>query len=413
MESNIIFLDYKVGTKFTNEDLNTEFKKFTLIDRKISGEYKRHVDNFFENGTITNEFQDFLLLTLEKYIESYVPKYTGCFFNSDNFFNNLESYFYIGIDDNGTISGIPCNSQIINYYDLLLFINNNIKKYVGEKIKNNIIPFNEILECIEAQILVLNKNENEKQKIKSKLHQEKLKEYSGNIDKLIIDLDNETNKKNEMDLLFSSLATDVFKTNRIIPDKLINIMIMQKDFPINDFNKNNKSQYEYILDCMTKFDTKSYVVDYEKTIEKRNYQDYINSERYTLELSTYIHEYVKNMLGRLRDRLKTFGENSNLKIKEIRDLYNISLGNHDNLYYDFSTYYDKIIKHEENNHIIIRIKFKKHMYDKFINARGTFDKNEILLSYEETNKKGDKILSKSKRTLKYLKDKLDPECQKI
>lgn len=411
-DNNIIVLNYKVGTKFTGEDLNTEFKKFTILDRKLNNSDKDILDGLFSTGTITEKANDFLIETLKKYITYYVPKYTGCFFNSDNIFNNSEFFFYIGIDDNGTFSGIPHNSSLTNYRELLNIINLSIDSSIKENVLTNKISHEQLIQCIEASILILNKNENYNQNIKSQSHRNKKNEIKNEIDIINKELEFETIKKSEMDLLFSSLATDQFKTNRIIPEKIIELLVQQRNFPITDYDK--KKHYDYIYHCMTNFDTKLYVADYESTMEKRTFEEYINSTRYTLELSTYIHEYVKNMLGRLRERLKFFNDNSNKKIKELKDIYNKNVAQYENLYYDFSTYYDLIAKNKDNNFIIIKIKFDLHKYNTMFKILyGNINKSANLLSYKETNKKGEQTISSSKRTLKYLKDKLDPECQKI
>jgi hypothetical protein len=410
--TDIIPLDYKVGTKFTGEDLNTEFKKFTIIDRKLNKSDKIILDDFFSTGIIDDEVNNFFIETIKKYIAYYVPKYTGCFFNSDNIFNNSESFFYIGVDDNGTFSGIPHNYTLTDYGELLNIINSSIDLSIRNNVITNNISYEQLNNCIEAKILILNKNENQSQIIKSQSHRNKKNELKNEIESLNKEIEFETIKKTEMDLLFSSLATDQFKTNRIIPEKIIDLLIQQSNFPITNYDK--KKHYDYIYNCMTTFDTKLYVSDYETTMEKRTFEEYRDSTRYTLELSTYIHEYIKNMLGRLRDRLKIFNENSARKIKELKDLYNRNIAHYENLYYDFSTYYDLVEQHRENNFIIIKIKFNLYKYNATLKSvYGNIDKNINLLSYREKNKKGETIITSSKRTLKYLKDKLDPECQKI
>lgn len=412
MNNNIINLNYKVGTKFTGEDLNTEFKKFTLMDRKIDESEKEIFNELFTTGIITEQANNFFIETIKKYITYYVPKYTACFFNSDNLFNNSDFFFYIGIDDNGTFTGIPYNSTLINYNELLRIINSTINSSMREIVITNNISHDQLISCINAKILILNKNENHSQNAKSRHLRNKKNEINNEMNLLFREIEFETIKKSEMDLLFSSLATDQFKTNRIIPEKMIDLFVQQNNFPITNYDK--KKHYDYIYDCMVNFDTKFYVSNYEKTMEKRTFEEYKASPRYTLELSTYVHEYVKGMLGRLRERLKIFNDVSNKKIKELRDLYNKNASLYENLYYDFSTYYDLIAANKENNFIIIKITFNSQKYNAlFQNFYGNIDKTKNLLSYKEINKKGEEVISTSKRTLKYLKDKLDPECQKI
>lgn len=411
--NNIIKLQYKVGTKFINEDINTEFKKFSLTNIKFSKEENQELENFFATGIITQNFQKYLLQVIDKYLETYIPKYTNCFFNSDVIFNNKESYFYIGIDDDGLMTGIPHNESEYNLTQLYDLINFKIKEYVTKNVVNNVISHDDIINCIEPQILILNKNINIDFEKRSQQRKKEILEHKKNMNFLFEKLENIKLEKIEMDLLFKSLATDQFKKNRVIIDELINIVVSNTKFPISDYNKDNIIHKNFIRECTINFNTDLYVKDFENKIQLRPINEYMENEIYKNEISTLIHEYTKNLLVRLRNKLKFFGENSTKIIRELEGNYNKSSAQYENLYLDFSNYYDKIQKHKENCYIIIRIIFKNSMYDDYLKKINISNKNDYLLGYMEKNKDGKVLPVRSKRTLKFIKDKLDPECQKI
>jgi hypothetical protein len=98
--SNIINIESLSFDDFIGtETLSQEYKEFTFNNAGIpidikSAEYYCNSNKF--------EFNEYVILNIQKYFNYYLPKYISGFLNS-----NLNGEFYIGINDYGFIKGIP------------------------------------------------------------------------------------------------------------------------------------------------------------------------------------------------------------------------------------------------------------------------------------------------------------------
>lgn len=86
------------------ESLSKEYKEFTFnlaglrIDKKLADEYC--TSNKFE-------FNEAIILNIKKYIKTYLCVNACASFNS-----NIDSKFYIGVNDNGFVKGIPFQGEL-------------------------------------------------------------------------------------------------------------------------------------------------------------------------------------------------------------------------------------------------------------------------------------------------------------
>jgi hypothetical protein len=112
---------FKYNQYLGSETLNKEYKEFTFhsaglkIDKKIADDY-----------CSTNEFNfnDIVIKNIEKYIDMYLPVNACASFNS-----NINSCFYIGVNDDGFVKGIPYKG------DLPI---KEIEKYIYKKLSENL-----------------------------------------------------------------------------------------------------------------------------------------------------------------------------------------------------------------------------------------------------------------------------------
>jgi len=96
------------------ESLENEFKEFCIkvnLQDYFSDEEMSHI---VKSGEITSKFNSMVLDNLQSYFNSYVPKYSSAFSNS----NIDNGKLHIGINDYGEVTGIPflgnlCKNDII------------------------------------------------------------------------------------------------------------------------------------------------------------------------------------------------------------------------------------------------------------------------------------------------------------
>lgn len=134
----------KLGGYFGKEDLSTEFKEFCIkTSLDIYDISLEEVEELLEGKNWNNKFQIAIEDTLEVYLENIFPKYLSSFYNS-----GIEGNFYIGIDDDGWITGIPFKGNLTHVEienKMKDIIYNNIKLDDGEDI-------NELLESIHIEV---------------------------------------------------------------------------------------------------------------------------------------------------------------------------------------------------------------------------------------------------------------------
>ena len=145
---------------FLKEDINNEFKEFsfTTVNPKGSLIFTDEDIKDFTNGNYEN-LDDKTKFTIEIYLYKYIKKYFTTFGNTINIENDT-GYLYIGIADDGEITGIP-------YYDTF----ENMKKHINDNVFQNILNvlkiqfseeakyyFDKIKEHIKIELINLSSN---------------------------------------------------------------------------------------------------------------------------------------------------------------------------------------------------------------------------------------------------------------
>jgi hypothetical protein len=418
---NNIKIDIKLGSIYPNESLNTEFKKFT-VDRKsdLIIENKSDLNTFFKSGIMTPKFSNIILDILLGNIYNRVPKYVSCFFNMEDLFSHSESFFFIGIDDFGIINGIPFNFKNISKDELCSRVQNTIRQTIYTNMEENVekylVSHNDIISCIDAYVIEFEYNKNNFLKNISSSNLEEIEDLKNDIKKLEKKILGEKQNKMDINLLVDSLAINEFKNNVQINKKMLKYITSTNDFNII-YDENNKSHVDYLNSIMVGFDTNNYDHDYKDKIKILKHID-INdrgnfAENLIFTLSTFIHENVKRLIERLRNNtLKTFEDVKN-KLKNTNNCLNKKKERLDKLYYSFDTHFNILINH--NSYIMIKIKFDNQKYKNLLKQNANYiNRDSHLLSYNiyETDDKGVTIIRKviAQRKLKYIQNKLDPEC---
>ena len=90
-----------------------------------------------------------IIQIITDYIFVRIPKYTTCFFNMDTFMRHSEAFFFIGIDDDGMLNGIPFHFDFMSQDKLCELILFNIDKSLRDSIVNNQMPIEDLINCIE------------------------------------------------------------------------------------------------------------------------------------------------------------------------------------------------------------------------------------------------------------------------
>jgi len=411
MQKQAINIDIKLGTKFTPEDANTEFKKFTISKNDLIDSDMDVFQQFTLTGKIGNKMQDVLKKLIKKYMESYIPKYISCFYNiTDSPFSKTESYFYIGIDDDGTITGIPINTSLLSYTNLYVFLNNTIMELIQTKINfDTSLTNDDIYSCLDSQILIFNNSVSSAYLKKSKANKLGLVDLQNKIKKLENELIIEEQNKIEMSFLFDGLVYDEFKKNRNIINNLIKYIVQLKNFYIIDYDNNR--DVNFIKECLTDYDPKSYYGTYKDDLYKTTIDKFMHDNKLKKAFKIYLNEIVKDLIHRIKFRLRKLSEETKLNITTMAGQHKGTIGTYDKFFYNFSTHIENILSHIENKHIVIKIIFKHEKY-KTILSKLNIDRDTNMISYLES-KNGNDIPIVVTRTLKYINDKLDPECKKL
>jgi len=137
-------MDYSYNDYFGIEELDKEYKEFTfnlaglVLDSDLAEKYC--LSNVFD-------FNDTVIKNLKKYIKIYVTLNACASFNS-----NIDSNFYIGINDDGFIKGIPfCGELPIEY------IKSYIYKILSENISNPTLGYIDFNKYVKINIVKINK----------------------------------------------------------------------------------------------------------------------------------------------------------------------------------------------------------------------------------------------------------------
>jgi hypothetical protein len=273
------------------------------------------------------------------------------------------------------------------------------------------LSHDDIYSCIDSQILIFNGKITSSFFQESKENKSKLLDLYNNIKKVDNDLSYEEQNKTEMSFLFDGLVYDEFKKNRNITANLITYMTKLKKFYIIDYDPKNKEHNHFLTSCLTEYDPKSYYDGYESDLQNVSINEYINNKLLKKAFQIYLNEKVKDLLQRVKDRLRKLSNETKRNITKLTGQYKANTAEYEKFFYNFSTHIENMLQHAENKYIVIRIIFKHDKYNSLLTKLGIKKENNMISFLEQKN--GVSAQSVVTRTLKYINDKLDPECKKF
>lgn len=415
-------INIKIGSIFPNESLNTEFKKFT-INKNLPqvSDNKEDFDNFFISGIMTPNIAQIIQEEILEYINFYVPKYASCFFNigentAQAHFSHSESFFFIGIDDDGTMTGIPINFSLIDIDNFGRSIINTIKNTILLNIDDNLISKEEIISCIEPYIVVFNKLDKNFIDSISNKNKKEMKTLKIKMEPLLDFINTEREYRNKLKKIVDDITVNNFKKNYFLSRRLMNRVISATDFPIL-LDIDNSYHTNFLFDIMINFNPNNFDRDYIANIgHKTKIEECFYNDIKKVAIGTYLHEHVKRYTENLKNKVI---HSYNLKKKELAEKeteYKSYIEAYNNLHHDLNSHFTEINKH--NDYILIKIKFDHKKYHNLMRENpGYINPTQHFLSYKNQKKNDDGSVRnefiKSQRRLKYIGNKLDPECFKI
>jgi hypothetical protein len=420
MNYSIYNTDIKLGSIYPNESLNTEFKTFTFDSEMIEKiPDKNKLFHNLNTGIISREFLELNYKNILKYIEYYVPKYTTCFFNMDTNFSHSDSFFFIGIDDDGIIHGIPFDFNAINIDTLRRTIIYSIRKSIIENLFDNIVSKLDIISCIEPEIIIFNKSHKNFLDEKSKENKNKMKTEKEILKKLSIILLQEKKYKNKLEEMMNNVTVGKIKKKENLMVRLLNKIIFSPDFPII-YEKNNHKHINFLYNTMIHFDTTKYYKGYEKIIERyKNIGDYFFYNDIKKALGTFFHEQLKKYNEETKKNLLIKYDIAKKKYTKTEKEYLYHTEIYKTYFFNLTTYFSNLYKNPNNSYILIKIKFNNKKYNDLLKKHPDYIPSQPnLLSYlvlkTDERKYIKKQFVKSKRQFKYKeKNKLDPECKNL
>ena len=128
-----------LGKKIEKESINSEYKEFCL--QQVSSMYnKNEISIILNSGKLCDDYNSLVYQSLQHYFFTFIPKYISSYLNANTFGD-----IFIGIDDNGEITGIP----------ILNNINHNIIYGLYYKAITDLLEFNDVYNYISISILPL------------------------------------------------------------------------------------------------------------------------------------------------------------------------------------------------------------------------------------------------------------------
>lgn len=392
---------YKIGSFFGKESLNHEFKKFTIDRDDIMNRIidRQSFDLFFRSGKINNNIDENIKERLSLYLRSYIPKYTVCFFNTplNNGKFNKESFLYIGINDDGIISGIPINprTNFDEFYEFLLY---EISKAIHDNLYNTLIPKDLIISCIEPYIDILDNSYTDNIRKKAEENKQKISDLSKEIESLYDVIKTKRKYVKQMQNNADQIKIGNFKQNPVIIERILKNLIENDEIPAF-FDVNNKQTINFFFNLMQQFNTTNYDRQYELKLQtKLSVDEIMKNQDLTNALGTYFYLMIKKKSENHKKNLieKYNNENDVLKVLELK--LKKKLSEKANLFYDIESHFDKMILW--NRFIVIKIKFDHEKYNHFI-----LTENSFKLKHKRND---DELVS----TIRTFKDaaKTDPEC---
>jgi hypothetical protein len=395
-------LNFKYGSFYTGESFNVEFKKFVIKRENIVDEEINNFHEFLLSGVMDTVVINNILNNLKNYIYNYIPKYTSCFLNThdSNMISHRDSFLFIGIDDNGKITGIPISKKI-ELKDLYKSLENYISDSIEKEIHNNIMTNNDIMSCLKLYIYKIDDDLLLETKINVQMNVNKLEELNKILDKLFIEI-NEAEKivkmsRKEMDdLSISNLKKD----DKFVKD-LIKKLIDKNEVPFV-FERSSTIE-DFLYWVLVNFNVINYDTKYKDLFGSKIDIDVFTKDKSKLDsLGTFLHEEVKKIYNIEK---KKIDDAYNIKKKYLLDLqknFTRKMYERDLIYYNIETHIDKILPN--NNLILIKIRFDHERYENILKSYPL--SQHPYLGY----KKDASTVITTRRSYKYNKDKLDPEC---
>jgi len=170
-------LRYSYNQYLGLETCKKEYKEFTFnlaglrLEKKLIDEYCS--TNLFD-------FNEAVIINLKKYIKIYVTRNACASFNS-----NIDTDFFIGVNDDGFVKGIPYQGEL-PYKEIKLYI----YKILSEKLTNPTIESIDFSKYVKINITKINKPSKPVEKLnsefmkylkKKKKHREVLEKYDEDI----------------------------------------------------------------------------------------------------------------------------------------------------------------------------------------------------------------------------------------
>ena len=129
------------------ENKEIEFKELWLIQEQIKSSFsKEQIYNIILNGIFTADIDKFIYNSVANYTYKVILKYLSCFGNA-----KINGKIYIGVSDDGIITGIPTIS-----YQNLIKIKSKLETQLQNDVKSN-ISSKKLLEKIKIKIVKLKK----------------------------------------------------------------------------------------------------------------------------------------------------------------------------------------------------------------------------------------------------------------
>ena len=169
--------NYKLNDEIGSEDILNEYKEFFLKEYLTINEI-----NLLQKSIINDKINNNIYNSILYYIDKFFLKYLISMTNIDKkYLNTIENKnfcnFYIGVSDDGNITGIPINVNLIdnlmidikdkieNYYNDLIGLhitkNKGVKMFIGNDIYYNYDKILTILkEYTKIEIIEINLNNN-------------------------------------------------------------------------------------------------------------------------------------------------------------------------------------------------------------------------------------------------------------
>jgi hypothetical protein len=403
MNDNIYInnIDYKLGSQYTNETLNDEFKKFTFDREEITSRHQRNFfEIFFGTGKINSIVDDYIKKRISLYLKNYIPKYTVCFFNSDERHNlsHSDSFLYIGIDDNGIITGIPVKDTE-NLNELHNFIETEIEKIITENVFDNRIDHSLIKSCIESYIYIINNSYTGTCKELMEKNKEKIKTLDKERTDMFLKVYSKKKYVLQIRINAERITVGNFKKNDSIIERILRNLIENDEIPVT-YDKSSQEAIIFFKDLMVNFDTQKYDKDYEiNLINKPRIKNIKNNIKLYNALGTFFHLQIKKKSESHKKIVTQKYLDEREQLAHMEEEINRNLTEKNLLYYNIDTHVDTIT--ESSKFILIKIRFDHKKYNNYI---------KTLEPHKLKFKNNQDFLVATKRKLKYLGNKLDPEC---